>query len=368
MSDAYQIIKQNIVEKKYPFLDVENLKKQHLKEKNNLDFTFKNYIIIGIGGSSQGSKAVSNILRNDNIFYFDHLSSKQIEKTLLAVDLLSTGFIFISKSGNTSEVLTLFDHLVDELKSKLDLAKHFLVITEKNTAPLYSLAEHMGISIIEHDKNIGGRFSIFSHTGLIPISLISNNVEQLFLGLEKSLDNFINNDYEIVDISPLSMANKKYELISNGKKISVMLFYGDELVELGNWLKQLFAESLGKQNFGYLPIVSKMTQDQHSLLQLYLDGPRDKFFEIYSSDYNDSNDFINITLSNHKEAMIKTLESENLPIIRVDSYEVENSKKILPQLGYIFSNSILEVLLLSELGRVDPFGQDAVEKQKNFLK
>ena len=74
MSDAYQIIKQNIVEKKYPFLDVENLKKQHLKEKNNLDFTFKNYIIIGIGGSSQGSKAISSILRNDNIFYFDHLS------------------------------------------------------------------------------------------------------------------------------------------------------------------------------------------------------------------------------------------------------------------------------------------------------
>ena len=81
--------------------------------------------------------------------------------------------------------------MVDELKSKLDLVKHFLVITEKNTAPLYNLAEHMGISIIEHDKNIGGRFSIFSHTGLIPISLISNNVEQLFLGLEKSLDNFI---------------------------------------------------------------------------------------------------------------------------------------------------------------------------------
>ena len=71
--------------------------------------------------------------------------------------------IIISKSGNTSEVLTLFDYLVDELKSKLDLVKHFLVITEKNTAPLYSLAVHMGISIIEHDSNIGGRFSIFSH-------------------------------------------------------------------------------------------------------------------------------------------------------------------------------------------------------------
>jgi glucose-6-phosphate isomerase len=365
---AYETIKKNILSNKYPFLEYQNLLSEHIKEKDKLNFDFENYIIVGIGGSSQGSKAVSHILNQKNIYYFDYLNVRKVDQVLNSINHIDTGFIFISKSGSTSEVLTLYDYISEFVGNEFDKTKNFLAITENNDEPLYRFATHSGFHCIEHNPNIGGRFSIFSHTGLIPISLISNNVEQLFLGLEKSLDNFINNDYEIIGISPLSMANKKYELISNGKKISVMLFYGDELVELGNWLKQLFAESLGKQNFGYLPIVSKMTQDQHSLLQLYLDGPRDKFFEIYSADYNDSNDFINITLSNHKEAMIKTLESENLPIIRVNSYEVENSKKILPQLGYIFSNSILEVLLLSELGGVDPFGQDAVEKQKNFLK
>jgi glucose-6-phosphate isomerase len=111
-----------------------------------------------------------------------------------------------------------------------------------------------------------------------------------------------------------------------------------------------------------------MTQDQHSLLQLYLDGPKDKFFEIHAVDYNESNDFIDITLINHKDAMIKTLESEKLPIVKVTNYAVENMKEISLQIGNLFANSILEVLILAELGNVDPFGQDAVEKQKNFLK
>ena len=147
-----------------------------------------------------------------------------------------------------------------------------------------------------------------------------------------------------------------------------MLVYGDELYELCNWLKQLFAESFGKKEFGFLPVVSRMTQDQHSLLQLYLDGPKDKFFEIHAIDSNESNDFIDITLTNHKDAMIKTLESEKLPIVKVTNFTVENIKEISLQIGNLFANSILEVLILAELGNVDPFGQDAVEKQKNFLK
>ena len=171
MTSAFEIIKENLLEKKYSFLDIDYLKSEYKKEKDKLDFVFDNYIIIGIGGSSQGSKAVADALNKKNIFYFDHLNSKEIKRTLSLVELKNTGFIFISKSGSTSEVLTLFDYLVEELKDKIDIPKNFLVITEKNTAPLYTLAEHLGIKIIEHDPKIGGRFSIFSHTGLIPISL-----------------------------------------------------------------------------------------------------------------------------------------------------------------------------------------------------
>jgi len=368
LTSAVQIIKANLNEKKYPFLNIDYLKSQYKKEKDNLDFVFDNYIIIGIGGSSQGSKAVANALSKKNIFYFDHLNSKEIKRTLMLIEPMNTGFIFISKSGTTSEVLTLFDYLAVELKDKIDIPKNFLVITEKNTAPLYTLAEHLGIKIVEHDPNIGGRFSIFSNTGLIPISLFHDNIENFFQGLNQSVDSFINDKYTSGDFSPEESAMKKFDFIKNGKKINIMLFYGDELYELGNWLKQLFAESLGKNGFGYLPIVSMMTRDQHSLLQLYLDGPDDKFFEIYAVNSNESNDFIDITLTNHKDAMIKTLETEGLPIVKICNHSLENDEEISLLLGKIFASSILEVLILAELGGVDPFGQDAVEKQKNFLK
>ena len=169
-------------------------------------------------------------------------------------------------------------------------------------------------------------------------------------------------------MSPIDIALKKYDLILSGKRIDIILLYGDELYEIGNWMKQLYAESLGKNGFGYLPVISQMTQDQHSVLQLYLDGPNDKFYEFYSANYHESNNFIDLTLSNHKQAMLKTLEDEGLPIVRTSDYFVDNKQSIGHQLGYFFTSSILETLLLAHLGGVDPFGQDAVEKQKKYLK
>ena len=93
----------------------------------------------------------------------------------------------------------------------------------------------------------------------------------------------------------------------------------------------------------------------------------DKFFEFYSANYQESNNFIDLTLANHKQAMLKTLESESLPIVRTSDYFVDNEQSIGYQLGYFFTCSILETLLLAHLGGVDPFGQDAVEKQKKYL-
>ena len=361
-------IKDNVIKNRYPFLDLDYLKNEYKNAKKTLSFEFDSYIIVGIGGSSQGSKAFAGVLNKKNIHYFDHLSSRKINRVIDSINIKKTGFIFISKSGTTSEVLTLFDHLSGLLKNKLSIEKNFLVITEENTAPLYTLAIHMGIHVIKHDNKIGGRFSIFSNTGLIPISFFYNNIDSIFLGLKSSIDNFINETPTKNEVSPFLMASKKFKLIQEGKNINIMLFYGDELFELGNWLKQLFAESLGKNGFGFLPIVSKMTQDQHSLLQLYLDGPKDKFFEIYSVTYNENNNFIDITLANHKDAMIQTLESENLPIVKNTNYSVESIDLIGYQLGYLFANSMLEVLILAEMGCVDAFSQDAVERQKNFLK
>jgi glucose-6-phosphate isomerase len=203
---------------------------------------------------------------------------------------------------------------------------------------------------------------------MIPISLFFNNYLDMFKGFESAISDFLNKDSVSDDMSPIDIALKKHDLILSGKKIDIILLYGDELYEIGNWMKQLYAESLGKNGFGYLPVISQMTQDQHSVLQLYLDGPNDKFYEFYSANYQESNNFIDLTLANHKQAMLKTLENESLPIVRISDYFVDNEQSIGYQLGYFFISSILETLLLAHLGGVDPFGQDAVEKQKKYLK
>ena len=370
--ESFNKVKENLKKNLYPFFDSKNLLSAHKKIKSELNFKFENYIIVGIGGSSQGSKAVSHFLNVKNIFYFDHLNTEKIVRTLSSLNLKNTGFIFISKSGDTSEVLTLFDYIKEVVQDNLDLSKNFLTITENSTSPLYNLSTHLGIRIIEHHKGIGGRFSIFSHTGMVPISLFFNKTEDFYEGLDSALSRFlaynVNDTSDGKTYSPVQTALRKYDLINKGKKIGVILLYGDELFELGNWMKQLYAESLGKKGFGYLPVISKMTQDQHSLLQLYLDGPKDKFFEFYSVNYLESNNFINIALSNHKDALLKTLESEKLPIVKISNYFTEDNHTIGFQLGYFFAELILETLLLAEMGNVDPFGQDAIEKQKNFLK
>ena len=365
---AYEAIKQNILSNKYPFLEYKNLLNEHIKEKNKLNFDFENYIIVGIGGSSQGSKAVSHILNQKNIYYFDHLNARKVDQVLNSINHIDTGFIFISKSGSTSEVLTLYDYISEFVGNEFDKTKNFLAITENNDEPLYRFATHSGFHCIEHNPNIGGRFSIFSHTSMIPISLFFNNYLDMFKGFESAISDFLNKEPVSDDMSPIDIALKKYDLILSGKRIDIILLYGDELYEIGNWMKQLYAESLGKNEFGYLPVISQMTQDQHSVLQLYLDGPNDKFYEFYSANYHESNNFIDLTLSNHKQAMLKTLTNEGLPIVRTSDYFVDNKQSIGHQLGYFFTSSILETLLLAHLGGVDPFGQDAVEKQKKYLK
>ena len=210
---AYETIKKNILSNKYPFLEYQNLLSEHIKEKDKLNFDFENYIIIGIGGSSQGSKAVSHILNQKNIYYFDYLNARKVDQVLNSINHIDTGFIFISKSGSTSEVLTLYDYISEFVGDKFDKSKNFLAITENNDAPLHRFAAHSGFHCIKHNPNIGGRFSIFSHTSMIPISLFFNNYLDMFKGLESAVSDFLKKKPVSDDISPIDIALKKHDLI-----------------------------------------------------------------------------------------------------------------------------------------------------------
>ncbi len=337
----------------YPFFDLDNLKSSFYEDKLIIGSEFERIIVIGVGGSSQGSKAINGFLNEDRVVYFDHLNHSLISKTL-EKDLGRTGFIFISKSGTTSETLTIFDYLIGQLESKIDIPNHFFALTECKSSPLYDLSTHYSIKIIEHKKEIGGRFSIFSNVSLIPGFYFHEELIDLFFeGARKGLTS---------EKDAKDEADKDFNLINRGKMINASLIYGDELNELANWKKQLFAESLGKKGKGLTPIVARMTNDQHSLLQLFMDGPKNIFFETMSLNYNHPN-LLNITLNNHKDAMNDAIIQE-VGEVRERIF-IEND---IADLGQYFSFEILRVIYLSQLLKVDPFTQDAVEIQKNLLK
>ena len=203
---------------------------------------------------------------------------------------------------------------------------------------------------IEHDPDIGGRFSIFSNTSLIPGFYFNSDL----------CKNFLEGGREAMEEKGLAedLADQLNQSMKNNKNIAAYLIYGHELLEVGNWKKQLFAESLGKNGKGFMPVVSEMTKDQHSILQLFLDGPRNVFFEIMSME-SDKVNLINMTLSNHMSAMNETLIKQGLKP-RISIFK-ENDVK---ELGFYFCIEILTVIFLAKLLNVDPFIQEAIELQK----
>ena len=136
----------------YPFLDLGNLKSDYLKGKSIIGTEFKKIVVIGVGGSSQGSKAINNFLNEKRVIYFDHLNQDLINETLEEAEVDRTGFIFISKSGTTSEILTIFDYLVSQLENKINISNHFFALTELKSSPLHDLSIHHSIKIIEHNN------------------------------------------------------------------------------------------------------------------------------------------------------------------------------------------------------------------------
>lgn len=337
----------------YPFLDFEKLEKKFLLSRETISQNFENIVVVGFGGSTQGSKAINSFLNEIRVIYVDHLNSNIIDKLLVTLNLEKTGFIFISKSGTTSETLSIFEYLLEKCKNKINIPHNFFSLTEDKQSPLNDFSLQHSMKLIELDPDIGGRFSIFSNTCLIPGFYFNSDLYKNFLeGGKKAME-----EKSLAE----DLADQVGQSLKNNKSIAAYLIYGHELLEVGNWKKQLFAESLGKDGKGFMPIVSEMTKDQHSILQLFLDGPKNIFFEIMSIE-SDKVNLINMTLSNHMSAMNETLIKQGLTP-RISIFK-END---VQQLGFYFCIEILTVIYLAKILNIDPFAQEAVELQKNNL-
>ena len=341
---------------------------------------FKSYreiVVFGTGGSSLGAQMLC-VLQNSEapqLHFLDNIDPHTFDHCLQTLDLKETAFLVVSKSGTTAETLAQFLCLLRLVREGLVLAKSVIVITEPGDRPLRLLAQKHNMVILDHHPQIGGRFSVFSNVGLLPAALVGIDIAQVRAGGQFVLDSLKKAP------SGTSMPEKSalalYSLTKTRSTV-VMMPYCDRLITFAKWFAQLWGESLGKGGQGTTPVVAVGTVDQHSQLQLYLDGPKDKVFTILVSDTRHRgpsfpDDLVALdpalaylkgkTLGDlfvaEQYATADTLQNNQCPIRIV---ELENINA--HTLGVLAMHFMLETIFMAALMGVDPFDQPAVEESK----
>jgi len=351
-------------EKDYKF----NFSKKIIKKFSR----YKNIIIIGMGGSILGSKSIYSFFKHKikkNVFFFDNLDPHLNSKYQKIKNINNSCFVVISKSGNTLETIA----NLSTIFSKDLIKKKLIIITQPDKNILMDVANKYDAEIIEHQKNIGGRYSVLSETGMFPAALMGLNLIKF-----KNLKKLIKNKKFITTL--VHNVASIYTLNLKAVRNSVILNYDSSLNDLGYWYQQLVAESLGKKGKGVNPIISFSPKDHHSLMQLYLDGPKDKFFTFLNSikdenKFKANKSFIPKKMIFLKKKSLKYLinaqceATKNIfKLKKIPFREITFKKKTEEELGEIYTFFVLETLLLSQLMNTNPFDQPAVEAIKTETK
>ena len=340
----------------------------------------KDIIIVGTGGSTLGSKMIDSIFSGKKkIHYVENVDPSSIEKLLTTLNHEVTGLIVISKSGETIETLSQFFFLLNHFKKEnKSIRQRTLVITEKKKSTLKLIQEKLNLEFAEHDKNIGGRYSVFSIVGLLPVKLNDIKIENILNGGEKVLNKLLNLDNPN-NFAPTKSSLIHAQLIKNNFNMNVLFTYLDSLQNFSLWFRQLWAESIGKNGHGSTPINAVGTVDQHSQLQLYLDGPKDKFFTIIgmekplkSNKLNCHINKINLSESLHKKtlgdllfvemkATYQTIKNKNIPLRLIKLNKIDEET-----LGSLIMCFFIETIYTCYLLKINPFDQPAVEEGKKL--
>ena len=318
-----------------------------------------------MGGSTLGTQTIYQFLKHKikkNFLFFDNLQIKQTQ------DLKKKYTnIIVSKSGNTIETIVNANILINKKDKNI-------FVTENKKNNLFLLAEKLKADIVHHNNFIGGRYSVLSEVGMLPAELmgLDSNKFRKFNSLIKN-KKFIN--------SLVGNVGSILHFIKNKKFNSIIINYDEKSENLFKWYQQLVAESLGKKKKGILPIVSIMPKDNHSVMQLYLDGFNNNFFTFFyvnerESDQIKNNNLLltqkflkNKNLSNILYAQKKATENvflkKNIPF---RSFEIKQRDE--NSLGELFTFFVLETILLGKCLNLNPYDQPAVElikKETNKL-
>ena len=362
----------SIVKKKLNFIFkkndplIQSLGKNYKDSFNKKDLQkfdkFKKLRLIGMGGSSLGAHAIYDFLKKDikkKFTFVDNLRPLNKKKRDRFLNLI------VSKSGNTLETIVNSNLFINKKDQNI-------FITENNKNYLYKLAEKLKAKIVHHNNFIGGRYSVLSEVGMLPAELMGLNPNKF-----RQLNHLITNKKYLNAL--VSNVSATLYLLKKKKFNSIIVNYDDNSKNLFTWYQQLIAESLGKKNKGLLPVVSNMPKDNHSIMQLFLDGFKNNFFTFFYvheknspkiiNKYNLSsqnflkNKNLNQILYAQKKATENIFKRKNIPF---RSFEI--FKRDEKTLGELFNFFILETILLADCLKINPYDQPAVELIKKETK
>ena len=340
-----------------------NYKDSFSKKIINKYKKYSTFKVIGMGGSTLGTQTIyeflKDIVKKDFVF-IDNLRQKKLNiKNNKNVNLV------VSKSGNTIETVVNSNIYIRRKDANI-------FITENKDNYLLKLANKLKAEIVHHNNYIGGRYSVLSEVGMLPAELMGLDANKF-----RQLNSLIKNKQFINSL--VSGISSTLNYIKNKKYNSIILNYDEKSENLFKWYQQLVAESLGKKSKGLLPIVSNMPKDNHSVMQLYLDGFKNNFYTFFytnelkseslkSSQILSSQKFLRgKNLSNIMYAQkIATENVFNKKKIPFRSFEIK--KRNEKTLGELFCFFILETILIGKLLNVNPYDQPAVELIKKETK
>jgi glucose-6-phosphate isomerase len=379
-------LKKKIKEKKIGFIDLVNEPTEEIIQlSKELKLLSDTLVVVGIGGSSLGGKTIQSSLKNPfdinskKVIFSENIDPDYFNELINSLDLSKTCFNVISKSGSTAETMAQFIYIYDLLKKELgekEAISRIIFTTDPKKGVLRKLSNKMGFKCLSVPENVGGRFSVLSSVGLLPSSYLDLSIDNLIsgasevarLGLEENFENMVLN-YSIL----------KYFLNKEGKNISVLMPYSTKLSNFSNWYVQLWAESLGKKGLGQTPIPCVGAIDQHSQLQLFMDGPKDKFITLISlKKHNNeikipefdkklealdylSNKTLNKLINSEMESIYTALNEVKTPTVIIELTKLDEY-----HLGCLFMFFEISVAITGEMMNVDTFNQPGVELGKNY--
>jgi len=351
----------------------------------------KHFVQVGVGGSSLGPEMLVSALKKENSVKFtfvNNIDPDALKEQLDTINIEKALFYVVSKSGGTAETMAAFsiitNLLLDKGVSKDDLCQYFVFATDPKKSQLLEIGKEFNIALLEVPSDVGGRFSVLTPVGFLPALFAGINVSALLEGSKEMATEMLSSDH--INNPLLSTASFLFDHYENGYDQTVFMPYSSKLRKLADWFIQLWAESLGKAqdingktvNKGLTPIASYGATDQHSQMQLFMEGPFNKCLflievESFDSDFTLSNNFSHPSLKKiapfslaqlfkaELQGTIKALEENKRPFIHL--VLSRNDERNLGAL-ILFLESL--TALMGHYLEVNPFDQPGVELGKKY--